>query len=297
MRPATVHIHSRRVDFEKWQALGNDYVIVERASSFELTPPRIRASCAPATPACSPTGSCCCRSLTSPASSPGCGSSTPTARRPSCRATARARRSCTCARAGWTESRHVLDSDRGRRDPPDDHVARPAARLGHGRARLRSADYPAGARDGRGELTAGGRTWRFQHVQVGNPAVRDPGRRRDALDGTRPAGDRAGRSSARAVPEPHQRLVVHAARAGPDPGADLRARRGGDSASGTGAIGRGGRASCSTAAIHRSPWSSTAASSRSRSQTTCTSTLSGWAVPVFRGTLADEFVKELHATE
>ena len=26
-------------------------------------------------------------------------------------------------------------------------------------------------------------------------------------------------------------------------------------------------------------------------------TLSGWAVPVFRGTLADEFIKELHATE
>jgi diaminopimelate epimerase len=25
--------------------------------------------------------------------------------------------------------------------------------------------------------------------------------------------------------------------------------------------------------------------------------LTGWAVPVFRGTLADEFVKELHATE
>ena len=26
-------------------------------------------------------------------------------------------------------------------------------------------------------------------------------------------------------------------------------------------------------------------------------TLSGWAVPVFRGALADEFVKELHETE
>ena len=25
--------------------------------------------------------------------------------------------------------------------------------------------------------------------------------------------------------------------------------------------------------------------------------LTGWAVPVFRGTLADEFVKELHATQ
>jgi diaminopimelate epimerase len=25
--------------------------------------------------------------------------------------------------------------------------------------------------------------------------------------------------------------------------------------------------------------------------------LSGWAVPVFRGTLSDEFIKELHATQ
>ena len=34
--------------FEKWQALGNDYVIVEeRRLAFELTPARVRALCAP----------------------------------------------------------------------------------------------------------------------------------------------------------------------------------------------------------------------------------------------------------
>jgi len=34
--------------FEKWQALGNDYLIVERAQlPFELTPARIRKLCAP----------------------------------------------------------------------------------------------------------------------------------------------------------------------------------------------------------------------------------------------------------
>ena len=31
MPGATVHIHCRAVDFEKWQALGNDYLIVEAA--------------------------------------------------------------------------------------------------------------------------------------------------------------------------------------------------------------------------------------------------------------------------
>ena len=36
--------------FEKWQALGNDYVIVEeRELAFELTPGRVRAICAPHT--------------------------------------------------------------------------------------------------------------------------------------------------------------------------------------------------------------------------------------------------------
>ena len=36
--------------FEKWQALGNDYAIVEeRELPFELTPARVRAFCAPHT--------------------------------------------------------------------------------------------------------------------------------------------------------------------------------------------------------------------------------------------------------
>ena len=35
------------MDFEKWQALGNDYIVVERdALPFVLTPARIRAICA-----------------------------------------------------------------------------------------------------------------------------------------------------------------------------------------------------------------------------------------------------------
>jgi diaminopimelate epimerase len=38
------------VHFEKWQALGNDYAILEEeALPFELTPERVRALCAPHT--------------------------------------------------------------------------------------------------------------------------------------------------------------------------------------------------------------------------------------------------------
>src|SRR5947208_16147071 len=47
MPSATVHIHCRAVNFEKWQALGNDYLIVEHSElPFALTGPRIRAICA-----------------------------------------------------------------------------------------------------------------------------------------------------------------------------------------------------------------------------------------------------------
>jgi diaminopimelate epimerase len=36
------------VRFEKWQALGNDYIIVEeRDLPFDLTPPRVRLLCEP----------------------------------------------------------------------------------------------------------------------------------------------------------------------------------------------------------------------------------------------------------
>ena len=38
-----------------------------------------------------------------------------------------------------------------------------------GRAKLWSSDFPAGDDDGAGTLDAGGRTWSFQHVSIGNP--------------------------------------------------------------------------------------------------------------------------------
>lgn len=38
-----------------------------------------------------------------------------------------------------------------------------------GRASTTSKDFPAGPPDGRGKLTAGDREWEFQHVSIGNP--------------------------------------------------------------------------------------------------------------------------------
>ena len=38
-----------------------------------------------------------------------------------------------------------------------------------GRASTSSKDFPSGGPDGRGTLSAGGREWEFQHVSIGNP--------------------------------------------------------------------------------------------------------------------------------
>lgn len=43
------------------------------------------------------------------------------------------------------------------------------AKVEMGHASLRSAQYPDGAEDGRGTIAAGGELWAFQHVSIGNP--------------------------------------------------------------------------------------------------------------------------------
>jgi diaminopimelate epimerase len=71
-------------------------------------------------------------------------------------------------RRGWTELEHFsLQTGAGdiRATIDSDH----SCAIELGAAHLRSDDYPAGSEDGAGELTAGGRTWRFRHVAVGNP--------------------------------------------------------------------------------------------------------------------------------
>ena len=145
--------------FEKWQALGNDYVIVEAAAlPWELT-----AGAGPAALRAALRGRLRRRpaALAGPrtrATSPSCGSSTPTARRPSSRATAPARRRSTCAaRAGPTRT-SSRSSPRPGEIAPHDHRAATPRRLAMGRASTDLAGLslrrPTTAR---GTLEAGGR--------------------------------------------------------------------------------------------------------------------------------------------
>jgi diaminopimelate epimerase len=154
--------------FEKWQALGNDYLIVERDKlPFELTPARIRRLCEghfgiyadgvlvlspPADPAhvadlriFNPDGS--------EAELSGNG----------------AREAILYLRTrGWTDrdsfSIHTAAGEiRPTITGPD------TCTVDMGRATLHSDDFPCGPEDGLGEVSAAGHTWRFRHVSIGNP--------------------------------------------------------------------------------------------------------------------------------
>ena len=150
--------------FEKWQALGNDYVIVERdALPVPLTPERIRRICdrhlgvggdgilqlEPADEAgfiarlriFNPDGS--------EAELSGNG----------------AREAILYLRhRGWTDSdTFSIQTIAGEIRPT---ITGPTScRVDMGRASLRSKDFPTGGDDGRGEVAG----HRFQHVSIGNP--------------------------------------------------------------------------------------------------------------------------------
>ena len=176
---AARHDH-RLMRFEKWQALGNDYLIVEAATPRARPRARARAVRPPprrrAPTACSRS-----RRPTSPATSRACGSSTRTAREAELSGNG-AREAILYLRArGWTDARHVLDPDARGRDPRDDHRRAHLPRR-HG-PRLAALRTSRGGPDGRGELGRLALPAR-PHRQ---PAVRDPRRRPRRARGARPA--------------------------------------------------------------------------------------------------------------
>jgi diaminopimelate epimerase len=71
-------------------------------------------------------------------------------------------------RRGWTDAdTFSIETIAGEIRPTI--TSETTCRVDMGRARLTSKDFPGGPDDGCGELDAGGRRWRFQHVSIGNP--------------------------------------------------------------------------------------------------------------------------------
>ena len=154
--------------FEKWQALGNDYIVIEREGlPFELTAARIQAICAPHFGVGSDGILLLSRSeqeghvaelrIFNPDGSEA-GLSGNGARE----AVLYLRRS------GWTDlDEFTILTAAGEITPsltgPD------SAEIAMAQASTSSPDFPSGPEDGRGSIDVGGVVREFQHVAVGNP--------------------------------------------------------------------------------------------------------------------------------
>ena len=283
------------MNFEKWQALGNDYVIVEAdALPFELTPARIRAICAPHT------GVAADGILL--LSRPGADGAVarlrifnPDGSEAEVSGNGAREAVLFMRRHGWTDAeRFSIQTAAGELRPTITSAT--TATTDMGTARLQSDDYPSGSTDGTGTLRAAGTEWRFRHVQVGNPQCAihvDTQPELDALD-LRAIGPEIERHEL----FPNRTNVSWYTALGP---ARIRARMfergaGETTASGTGAT---GAAIASVLAGGDSPVTVVLDGGELLVEVgdDLHVNLTGWAVPVFRGAFAGEFVKELHATE
>ena len=162
-------VESRAVRFEKWQALGNDYAIVEeRELPFELTPGRVRAFCAAHTGVGSD-GLLLLSESEDPAFVASVRIFNPDGSEAELSGNGVRQAVMYLRRSGW--ARHDVFSIRTAAGELRPRITGPATcTVDIGRARLRSpTDFPSGGEDGEGALTAAGREFRFQFVQVGNP--------------------------------------------------------------------------------------------------------------------------------
>ena len=180
-------------------------------------------------------------------------------------------------RRGWTDARQFSIETRPGRSARRSPARRRAASTWAART-LPSKDFPAGRRTARGEV--GG--CRFQHVSIGNPqcAIRVADRASSRRSTCR---DRPGDRARSAVPQPHERLVLARARPGRDPRPDLRARRGGDAVVRHRRVRRRRRVRRCAAATRRSPSRLDGGELEVDVDESLHVDLNGWAVPVFKG--------------
>jgi diaminopimelate epimerase len=272
--------------FQKWQALGNDYIIVERDElPFELTAERVRRICEPHFGV---------RSdgvlLLSPAADERFVAElrifNPDGSEAELSGNGMREAVLYLRREGWTDQDSFSVSTPS--GPVTCTITSPrTCRVAMGRASLTSADFPSGGADGRGTLTAAGRRLEFQHVSIGNPqCVIDAGDELEDLDLAT-----LGPPIERSELFPNRTNVsfirvdsVHEVRA------RIFERGVGETySSGTGAS---GAAIAAVLAGAKSPIAVRLDGGELEVEvsTDLEVTLTGWAEPVFAGALSDEFV-------
>ena len=154
--------------FEKWQALGNDYLIVEAASlPFELTPARIRRICDPHFGVGSD-GILLLAPVEDPAHVAELRIFNPDGSEAELSGNGARQAVLYLRRSGWTDADEFTILTKAGPITPRIRSERECT-LEMGRASTTSGDFPSGPGDGRGEVEAAGRTWSFQHVSIGNP--------------------------------------------------------------------------------------------------------------------------------
>ena len=154
--------------FEKWQALGNDYLIVEQDDlPFELTPERVRRICAPHFGAHSDG----ILLLSKPRDARNVAALrifNPDGSEAELSGNGAREAILYLRRNGWTDSDEFsIETAAGEVRPTI--TSERTVRVEMGRARLQSPDFPAGGEDGRGAITVDGREFEFQFVNIGNP--------------------------------------------------------------------------------------------------------------------------------
>jgi diaminopimelate epimerase len=280
------------VRFEKWQALGNDYLIIESAAlPFALTAARIRRICDPHTGI----GADGILVLSPPADPEYVADLrifNPDGSEAELSGNGAREAIMYLRRRGFTElDEFAIHTPAG---PIRPRITGPdTCSVDMGRATTSSTDFPGGPPDGRGVLEAAGRTWAFRHVSIGNPQCAIRASELDSLD--LPA---IGPAIEHHESFPRRTNVSWFSELAPGL---IRARifeRGvGETlASGTGASG-------AAIAYHLDGGPATVTVRLDGGQldvvvgADLSVNLTGWARPVYNGELSDDFQKELDETE
>jgi diaminopimelate epimerase len=154
--------------FEKWTALGNDYLIVEAASlPWAPTPERIKRLCDPHFGVGSD-GVLLLAPVEDPAYVAELRIFNPDGSEAELSGNGARQAVLYLRRSGWTDADEFSILTKAGAITPTIRSEREAT-LEMGRASTTSDDYPTGGEDGRGEVVAAGRSWPFQHVSIGNP--------------------------------------------------------------------------------------------------------------------------------
>lgn len=280
--------------FEKWNALGNDYVIVEeRDLPFPLTPGRIQRICAQH----SGIGSDGVL-LLSETGERGFVASlrifNPDGSEAELSGNGAREAVMYLRRRGWTDQNEFsIQTAAGEMRPRI--TGETTCTMDMGRAKLTSKDFPGGPDDGRGTVETAGRTFDFQHVSIGNPqcSIQVNDGDIEQLDLPEIGPGIEGNAMF-----PNRTNVSFWTRTGDD---SIRARIfergvGETMSSGTGAVG------AAVSAVLRGLESPvTVVLDGGELQVEVDEAmhvnLTGWAVPVYAGTLSDEFLEDLREVE